>query len=283
MITQLSETYPARLVCELLGCPRSSYYYEPVVDPQDALLIEAIEPILMRWPFYGYRRVTAQMKRVGHSVGETRVRRLLRQMEHSCSVGRVRVVTTDSKHNLPRYANLVKNLTATRPNQVWVADITYIRLRRRFIYLAVILDAYTRAVRGWCLGRSLEKELATNALKMALTRYPAPDYHHSDQGSQYAAVAYTDLLVEAKTTISMSAVGQPTENGLAERFIRTLKEEHIDYSEYNDFDNAFAQLQYWLEVEYMTARIHSALGYLTPAEFEAQAGIPQPNPLLLQA
>lgn len=281
MTTQLSATYPAGLVCELLGCPRSTYYYQPVVDPEDVLFIEAIEPILMRWPFYGYRRVTAQMKREGHTVGETRIRRLLRQMAHSCSVGRVRVTTTDSKHDLPRYANLVKNLTVSRPNQVWVADITYIRLGRRFIYLAIILDAFSRAVRGWCLGRSLEKDLTVNALKMALARHPAPDHHHSDQGSQYAAVAYTALLVEAKIAISMSAVGQPTENGLAERFIRTLKEEHIDYSEYNDFDHAFSQLEHWLEVEYMTERIHSALDYLTPAEFEARVGIAQPIPLLL--
>jgi len=283
MISQLSETYPAGLVCDLLGCPRSTYYYQPVIDPEDALLIEAIEPILMRWPFYGYRRATAQMKRAGHIVGETRVRRLLKLLEHSCSVGRVRVVTTNSQHNLPRYANLIKNLTITRPNQVWVADITYLRLGRRFIYLAVILDAFTRSVRGWCLGRSLEKDLTINALKMALARHPAPHYHHSDQGSQYAAIAYTDLLVEAKTAISMSAVGQPTDNGLAERFIRTLKEEHIDYSEYSDFDDAFAQLAHWLEVEYMTERIHSALGYFTPAEFEARAAFSQPNPLLLQA
>jgi putative transposase len=283
MITKLSATYPARLVCDLLGCPRSTYYYEPVIDPEDARLIEAIEPILMRWPFYGYRRVTAQLKRAGHTVGETRIRRLLRQLEHTCSVGRVRVVTTDSKHDLPRYANLVKDLTIARPNQVWVADITYIRLGRRFIYLAVILDAFTRGLRGWCLSRNLEKDLTIAALKMALARHPAPEYHHSDQGSQYAAIAYTNLLVEAKAQVSMSAGGQPTENGLAERFIRTLKEEHIDYSEYTDFDDAFAQLEHWLEVEYMTERIHSALGYLTPAEFEARALFSQPNPLLSQA
>ncbi len=283
MIAKLSASYPARLVCDLLGCSRSTYYYQPVIDPEDARLIEAIEPMLMRWPFYGYRRVTAQLKREGHIVGETRIRRLLRQLEHTCSTGRVRVVTTDSQHDLPCYPNLVKGLTIARPNQVWVADITYIRLGRRFIYLAVILDAFTRGLRGWHLGHNLEKELTINALKMALTRHPAPDYHHSDQGSQYAAIAYTDLLVEAKAQISMSAGGQPTENGLAERFIRTLKEEHIDYSEYTDFDDAFAQLGHWLEVEYMSQRIHSSLGYLTPIEFEARLGISQPNPLLLQA
>jgi transposase InsO family protein len=282
MIRQLSMSYPARLVCALLGCARSSYYYAPVTDPEDARLIEAIEPVLMRWPFYGYRRVTAQLKREGHTVGETRVRRLLRQLEHTCSAGRVRVVTTDSNHDLPRYANLVKDLAITRPNQVWVADITYIRLGRRFIYLAVILDAFTRGLRGWHLSRSLEKDLTASALKMALARQPAPAIHHSDQGSQYATPDYTVLLPKT-TRVSMSAVGQPTQNGLAERFIRTLKEEHIDYSEYTDFEDAFAQLEHWLEVEYMTERIHSSLGYLTPAEFEARLGLSQPSPLLLQA
>jgi putative transposase len=226
--------------------------------------------------------VTAQLKREGRSVGETRVRRLLRQIDHTCKVGRLRIVTTDSDHSLPRYPNLVKDRGITRPNQVWVADITYIRLGRHFIYLAVILDAYTRGLRGWHLSRSLEKDLTISALKMALARHPAPEIHHSDQGSQYATPDYTDLLPET-TQVSMSAVGQPTENGLAERFIRTLKEEHIDYTEYQDFDDAFEQLAHWLEVEYMTERIHSALGYLTPAEFEAALAINQPHPLLIPA
>jgi len=279
MIRQLRQEYPASVVCDLLGCPRSTFYYAPVVNPEDAALLEAIERLLMRWPFYGYRRVTAQLKREGWAVGETRVRRLLKQIDHSCAVGRVRVVTTDSDHRLPRYPNRVKGLAITRPNQVWVADITYIRLGRRFIYLAVILDACTRGLRGWHLSRSLEKELTIAALRMALARHPAPDIHHSDQGAQYACPDYTSLL-PATTQISMAAVGQPTENGLAERFIRTLKEEHIDHTEYHDFDDAFEQLAHWLEVEYMTERIHSALGYLTPAEFEATAAVSLPDPLL---
>ncbi len=279
MIRALSQEYPASMVCDLLGCPRSSLYYQPVANPEDAKLLEAIERILMRWPFYGYRRVTAQLKREGWGVGKTRVRRLLKQIDHSCAVGRVRVTTTNSDHDLPRYPNRVKVLDIIRPNQVWVADITYIRLGRRFIYLAAILDAYTRGLRGWHLSRSLEKDLTTTALKMALARHPAPDIHHSDQGSQYATPDYTGLLPET-TRVSMAAVGQPTENGLAERFIRTLKEEHIDYTEYQDFDDACEQLAHWLEVEYMTERIHSALGYLTPAEFEAMAGVHQLDPLL---
>jgi transposase InsO family protein len=280
MIQALSQEYPVNIVCALLNCPRSTFYYEPVVNPEDTALSEAIERLLMRWPFYGYRRVTAQLKREGWQVGETRVRRLLRQIDHSCSVGRVQVLTTDSDHRLPRYPNRVRDLDVTRPNQVWVADITYLRLGRRFIYLAVILDAFTRGLRGWHLSRSLDKDLTITALKMALARHPAPDIHHSDQGSQYATPDYTGLLPET-TLASMAAVGQPTQNGLAERFIRTLKEEHLDYTEYQDFDDACEQLAHWLEVEYMTERIHSALGYLTPAEFEAMAVVSQPDPLLI--
>lgn len=283
MIRQLSGDYPLSLLCEVLEMARSTVYYEPQVKPEDAVFLEAIERILMRWPFYGYRRVTAQLKREGYTIGERRVRRLLKQIDHSVSVGRVRVTTTDSKHNLPRYPNLIKDLEVTKPNQVWVADITYIRLGRRFIYLAIILDACTRGLRGWHLSRSLEaKDLTSTALKMALARHPAPDIHHSDQGKQYASAAYRELLPEA-TQISMAAVGQPTENSIAERFIRTLKEEHIDYSDYRDFDDAFEQLAHWLEIEYMTERIHSSLGYLTPAEFEAVYFVNQSDSLLAQA
>jgi putative transposase len=279
MSRQLSQEYPKSVVCEVLGLARSSFYYEPVVHEGDKPLLEAIEQMLMRWPFYGYRRVTQQLKRAGWEVGETRVRRLLKVLDHTASVGRVRVATTDSQHNLHRYPNRIKRLAINRINQVWVADITYIRLARRFIYLAVILDAYSRGLRGWNLGRSLEKELTIEALKMALERHPAPEIHHSDQGKQYAATDYTDLL-GSKATISMSATGQPTENGLIERFIRTFKEEHIDYTEYQDFDDAYQQIEHWLEVEYMTERIHSALDYLTPAEFETALIASVESPLL---
>lgn len=282
MSRKLSAKHPVKIVCEALGCPRSTYYYEPIIDPQDASFLAAIEQVLMRWPFYGYRRMTAQLKREGYVIGETRVRRLLKQIEHSVKVGRVKVTTTDSHHDLPRYPNLIKNLAITRPNQVWQADITYIRLGRRFIYLAVILDAYTRGLRGWHLSRSLDKSLTISALQMALKHHPAPDIHHSDQGAQYATPLYTGVFPQNTTLISMSAVGQPTENGLAERFMRTLKEEHVDYSDYQDFDDAERQLTHWLAVEYMTERVHSALGYLTPAEFETLA-LTQSETLLLSA
>lgn len=225
--------------------------------------------------------MTQQLKREGWEIGETRVRRLLKEMDHSCQVGRVRVTTTNSKHDHPRSPNLIKEQDIVFMNQVWVSDITYIRPGRKFIYLAVILDAFTRGIRGWSLGRSLEKALTMDALRMALTRHPAPAVHHSDQGAQYAAAEYTDLLNDTGVQISMSAVGQPTENALVERFIRTVKEKHIDYTEYNNFSDAFVQLALWLEVEYMTERIHSSLGYLTPAEFETALVDTQLDPLLM--
>ena len=279
MIRQLAVDYPVTVVCEVLGVARSTVYYTPVVKTTDEALLAAIEPLLMRWPFYGYRRITAQLKRQGWAVGERRVRRLLKVLEHTASVGRVRVSTTDSQHTLPRFPNRIKALAITAPNQVWVADITYIRLGRWFLYLAILLDAFTRGLRGWHLSRSLDTRLlTTRALQMALEHHPAPAFHHSDQGAQYAAEAYCTLLPDT-TQVSMSAPGRPTENGIAERFMRSLKEEHVDYADYRDEADAFQQIGHWLEVEYMTERIHSSLGYLTPAEFEAFCTQSEVSPL----
>lgn len=266
MINELRSEYPIKQICEVLGLARSTYYDVPATKPGDAELLAGIESVIVKWPFYGYRRVTHQLKRGGQIVGETRVRRLLKQLEHTCSVGRV-PTTTDSQHNHPRYPNLIKDLKITQLNQVWVSDITYVRLGLKFVYLAVILDAYSRGVRGWQLDRGLAKRLTILALKQALDAYPPPDIHHSDQGGQYATPAYTDLF-PATTQISMARSGCPTENGIAERFIRTFKEEHIDYTEYESFADAVEQIKIWMEVEYMTERIHSSLAYLTPSEFE---------------
>jgi transposase InsO family protein len=162
---------------------------------------------------------------------------------------------------------------------VQTIDITYIRLGRRFIYLAVILDAYTRAVRGWALSRNIDQQLTLDALDMALA-HGTPSIFHSDQGSQYAAWLHTDRLLERGVKISMSDKASPTQNGLVERFMRTLKEEHVDYSEYGDFDDACDQIKHWLEVVYMQERIHQALDYLTPVEFEMAARAKTRYPLL---
>lgn len=222
----------------------------------------------MRQPWFGYRRVVAQLRREGTALGERVVRRILRQLGHTRAVGRVRVKTTNSRHSYGRYPNLIRGMRLRWPNQVWVADITYIRLGRRFIYLAVILDAYSRAVRGFAVSRSLSQELTLNALRSALGS-AKPYIFHSDQGSQYAAWLHTDMLVEAGVRISMSDKARSMQNGIAERFMRALKEEHVDYADYADFDDALAQITRWLQVEYNTRRIHSALGYATPTEFEA--------------
>lgn len=278
MIDQMKSQYPVQQLCQVLDCPRSTYYARPPIHEADAELIEAVEGILMRWPFYGYRRILAQLKRQGMPIGERTVRAVLKWLGVSRQVGRVRIQTTDSHHAHARYPNRIRGLDITAPDQVWVGDITYIRLGRRFIYLAVILDACTRAVRGWSLGRSLEQHLTLEALNMALAK-ATPFIFHSDQGVQYASFAHTSLLLEAGVKISMSDKARPTQNGIVERFMRTVKEELVDYADYRDFDDAFDQLKHWLEVEYMTERVHSSLNYQTPAEFEAAvlAGL---NPLL---
>jgi transposase InsO family protein len=267
MIEALSIDYPIDRLCALLDCPRRSYYYQ-AVPTIDEPLRTAIEQIVIRWPYYGYRRVTAQLRREGWTVNSKVVRRLLHEFGVHARVGRVRWHTTDSTHDQPRYPNLVRELTVAYPDHLWVADITYVRLGHRFIYLAVILDAFSRAVRGWHLGRRLGQELALTALAQALTQH-VPVIHHSDQGVQYAARGYIDRLTGAGVQISMADVGQPTQNALAERFMRTLKEEHVDYTEYADFVDAEQQLRHWLEVAYNQQRIHSALAYATPMEFEA--------------
>jgi transposase InsO family protein len=256
-------------LCQWLNCPRSSYY-APSLKADESDVVQALEQILLRLPFYGYRKLHKELARRGIVVGQHRVRRLLRQLGVTRSVGKVRVQTTDSHHPHPRYPNCIKGLKLTCPDQVWVADITYIRLGRRFIYLAVILDAFTRAVRGWALSRSLEQQLTLDALDMALAK-GTPFIFHSDQGSQYAAWNHTEQLLMRGVIISMSDTARPTQNGLVERFMRTVKEEHVDYSEYRDFEDAYQQLKHWLEVVYMTERIHEALDYVTPAEFEVSA------------
>jgi len=177
--------------------------------------------------------------------------------------------TTDSVHDFARYPNLVQDVEVVRPDQVWVSDITYIRLAHEFVYLAVIVDVFTRNIRGWHLGRSLDQSLTLLALQRALA-HGRPEIHHSDQGVQYAATAYTRLLASVNAQISMADAGEAWQNGYAERLLRTIKEEEVDLSEYADYADALQQLGRFLDDVYRNKRIHSALGYLTPAEFEMQ-------------
>ena len=262
----LSSSYPITLVCDVLDCSRSSYYYQSHA-PRDDELKTAIEQVALAWPTYGSRRITAQLHRQGWQVNRKRISPMLREMGLQIKRKRKRRNTTDSNHPFLRYPNLVQHLDIVRPDQVWVADITYVGLLTEFVYLAVIMDVFTRSIRGWHLGRGLDQRLALTALRRAL-RARQPEIHHSDQGVQYAAAAYVEALEDHEILISMSAVGAAWQNGYAERLIRTIKEEAVYLSEYRDHNDAHEQIGHFLEDVYMRKRIHSSLSYLTPIEFE---------------
>jgi transposase InsO family protein len=267
---KLAQDYPIRLVCRLLEVPRSTLYYaaQPVPD-DEAMLKTVLLDLAGQWPTYGYRRLTAMMRRLGWPVNGKRVRRWMEELQLTGAPPKRTTRTTNSKHAFPRYPNLVKDLKISMPDQVWVADITYIRLHREFVYLAVLMDVFTRCLRGWHLGRSLDQGLTLAALERALL-VATPQTHHSDQGVQYAATAYVQRLQKLNVTLSMAAIGEPRENGYAERLMRTIKEEEVDLSEYHDFADAHRQIRRFLDDVYNIKRIHSALGYLTPLEFEQQ-------------
>ncbi len=264
----MAQDYPTQTVCAVLDFPRSSFYHRPQ-PPDDAELKRAIREVAGQFPTYGYRRVTVELKRREVTANRKRVARLMGEMDLAVKTKRKTRRTTNSAHDLPRYANLVQDWSITRPDQVWVADITYVRLKRDFVYLAVIMDVFTRSIRGWHLGRGLDQELTLTALQKALANHQ-PEIHHSDQGLQYAALAYTQLLEQHGAKISMAEVGEPTQNGYAERLMRTIKEEEVDLSDYDDYHDAYRQIGQFLEDVYMYKRVHSSIGYLTPVEFEQQ-------------
>jgi len=261
--------YPVADVCEVVGLARSTFYHRQ--QPySEAGLCEALSTLAADYPTYGYRRLTALLRRQGWYVNHKRVQRLMRIMGLQRPVKRRKTRTTNSDHTFPRSPNLVRDAQACHPDAIWVADITYVRLGQEFVYLAVIMDVFTRAVRGWHLSRSLDRHLTLTALRRALAAGHRPLIHHSDQGLQYACQDYTGLLKQNRIQISMAAVGKPEENGFAERLMRTIKEEEVDLSEYRDFHDAYQRIGHFLDDLYTRKRIHSALGYLTPTEFEAQ-------------
>ena len=267
----LSQDYPVSARCAVLGLPRSSYYRR--AKPRDhQSLREAIAAVAGRRATYGSRRVAVELNRSSRSprVGRHMVRRLMLEMDLDIKLKKGRGCGTDSRHGYRRYRNLIKGIKPQRPDQVWVADITYVPVGSQFVYLALIMDVFTRSVRGWHLSWQLGQDLTLTALQKALDRYPAPEVHHSDQGGQYAAKAYVKLLRDRGTQISMAAKGKPSENGYIERLIRTIKEEEVYLSDYRTIDEAREQLGYFIDVKYNQLRPHSALNYQTPAEFEAQ-------------
>jgi transposase InsO family protein len=273
--------YAVIQVCQWLELPRSSYYYAGV-GQEEAVVRAAIGRVSGEFPRYGTRRVAQQLRRSPDHlvVNRKRVQRIMRQEGLLRPIKKRKCRTTNSQHPYGRYPNLVKDLEIVYPDQVWVADITYIRLRDEFVYLAVVLDVFTRSIRGWCLSQLLDQELTLAALQKALTGGVAPHIHHSDQGVQYAAFAYVALLKHHQVQISMAAVGKAEENGYAERLMRTIKEEEVDLADYRNFADAHLQIGDFIEAVYNQKRIHSALAYLTPVEFELawRLALTQPLP-----
>jgi len=264
-----------RHLCALLDVNRAWYYARSVAgSAEDATesvrLRDAIERIVLAFPGYGYRRVTHALAREGWAVIHKRVLRVMREESLLCHLKRRFVPTTDSGHHWRTYPNLMKGLTLTAPNQVWVTDITYIRLPTTFVYLAAILDAYSRRCVGWALSRWIDTDLTLAALTMALvSRQPVPGLiHHSDRGVQYASGLYVERLEGVGARVSMAARGNPYENAQAESFFKTLKHEEVYLKEYRTFEDALMNLEPFIEDVYNTKRLHSRLGYRPPVEFE---------------
>jgi putative transposase len=259
---------------KLGGLSRASFYrFDPdhttkAYDDMD--LRDAIQRIALEWPSYGRPRITAALRRQGWRVNPKRVYRLMRENNLLCARKRKFIATTDSSHGRKVYPNLAAEMALRDINQLWVADITYIRLEAEFVYLAVVIDAFSRRVIGWALDRTMDDDLTLSALRMALeSRQPAAGLvHHSDRGSQYASGEYTDLLQAHGCRISMSRKASPWENGECESWMKTLKYEEVYRQEYRDLAEARASIQRFIEQVYNQKRLHSALGYLPPVEFE---------------
>lgn len=262
-------------MCKLLSCSRSSYYRSrKQKDPggSDLELRSQIQQIALQWPCYGYRRVTAELQRQGVHVNRKRVLRLMRADNLLCIRKKRFIRTTRSDHSLAVYPNLTSGIQLTGMDQLWVADITYIRLFAEFIFLAVILDAFSRRCIGWCLSRRIDTNLTLTALRMALNKrhVSAALIHHSDQGVQYAANEYVELLRANQIRISMSRRANPYDNALAESFMKTLKYEEVHLFEYQNINEAHRRIGHFLEDVYNQKRLHSSLGYRPPCEFETE-------------
>jgi putative transposase len=259
-----------------VGVSRASYYRQrhqqapALADRAGTERRQAIQRIALEMPTYGYRPMTAELQRQGLPTGRDRVLRYMREANLLCRRRRAFVTTTNSNHSLQVFPNLARDLTLTGVDQLWVADITYIRLLREFVYLAILLDACSRRVIGWALERQLTTKLSLTALQMALaTRQVKPGLmHHSDRGRQYAAADYVSLLVKHQIRISMSRTGNPYDNAKAERFMRTVKYEEVYLADYQTLIEARASISHFIEEVYNRKRLHSALGYRPPVEFE---------------
>lgn len=278
MITQAHEEHPELSIehlCALLDVSRSWYYeHGNQLDPdaKDIVLRDRIECIILEFPGYGYRRVTHELSRQGWRINHKHVLRIMREESLLCHLKkRFVITTTNSRHGFAVYPNVLADSALTAPDQAWVADFTYIRLRSAFVYLACILDAFSRRCVGWHLSREMTTQLTLSALHQAIVeRHPRPGLiHHSDRGVQYASREYVERLEEIGAQISMSSVANPYDNAKAESFFKTLKQEEVYLKQYDSFRDAEEHLTIFIEQVYNVKRLHSSLGYLPPAEFEA--------------
>jgi len=261
-------------MCEVAGFSRAGYYRFQNPEkpaPEDMQLREDMQKIAVEWPCYGSRRMARELRELGWDINRKRVQRLMREDNLLCVAKRKFVVTTDSGHEWKVYPNLAASMLLTDVDQLWIADITYIRLEEEFVHLAVILDAYSRRVIGWHLGEGLDNSLTLTALRMALgARTVRPGLvHHSDRGVQYASGAYTGLLEENGIAVSMSRKGNPWDNAACESFMKTLKYEEVYRTEYRNLADARARMGEFLEKVYNEKRLHSALDYRSPVRFES--------------
>ncbi len=258
-----------------MGLGRGTYYYRLrqqslMAKKEEADLRDRIEQIVVERARYGYRRVTYQLRREGYKVNHKRVSRMMREQSLQCQVKRRWVKTTDSDHSHRIYPNLIKELKVRGRNQGWVGDITYIRILTGFLYLAVVLDLFSRKVIGWALSEQIDAQLTLAALRMALEERRSVEgcIHHSDRGVQYACHAYVEELQAAKMRISMARKGNPYDNAAAESFMKTLKYEEVYLWDYHSVEDVKHRIPYFLQEVYNQKRLHSALGYVTPEEFE---------------